>query len=241
VIATLRIQKPGEEPLDKRFTALKPDGMLARHLGALHHYRQRVSDDFALHGDFSLNATNVITGRTLLAMGLKTLTPSYDLNLEQLRALASGLPPSRLEVTVHQHLPLYHTEYCLYAHNLSDGKDFRSCGRPCEEHRVELEDQKGQRHPVLVDVHCRNTVFNAKAQSAARHVRELLTMGLSRFRVELVWESAAETRRVMEAYRGLVEGTRTAADVASSIDAIERYGVTSGTFTVMRPSLPVVG
>jgi putative protease len=231
VIATMRIQKPGEEPFDRRFEGLKPDGILARHLGALHHYRGR--SNFALHGDFSLNATNVITGRTLLALGLKTLTPSYDLNVSQLEDLASGLPSDRLEVTIHQHLPLYHTEYCLYAHNLSEGKDFRDCGRPCEEHRVNLKDGKGLEHPVLVDVGCRNTVFNARAQSAAPHMKTLLAKGIRRFRMEFVWETPDEVRQVAQSYRALLAGERSAANVVKDVGALERYGVTSGTFAVL--------
>lgn len=234
VIATMRIQKPGEEPFDKRFEKLAPDGILARHLGALHHYRSRLSDTFSLHGDFSLNAANVVTGRTLLSLGLQTLTPSYDLNLSQLEDLAAGLPAERLEVTIHQHLPLYHTEYCVYAHHLSDGKDWRDCGRPCEEHRVALRDQKALEHPVLVDVGCRNTVFNAKAQSAAPHAAALLAAGIKRFRVEFVWETAEETTRVIEAYRALLEGRKPAAEVARDVGAIERYGVTSGTLAVLQ-------
>lgn len=232
IIASMRIQKPGEEPFDRRFEGLKPDGILARHLGALHHYRGR-SGGFSLHGDFSLNATNVLTGRTLLGLGLATLTPSYDLNVSQLEDLAKGLPPDRLEITVHQHLPLYHTEYCVYAHNLSDGKDFRDCGRPCEAHRVALRDQKGLEHPVLVDVGCRNTVFNARAQSAAPHVDRLRTLGARRFRVEFVWETAAEVTRVLGAYQALVDGRRSARDVVREVGALERYGVTSGTFQVL--------
>lgn len=234
IIATMRIQKPGEEPFDKRFEKLAPDGILARHLGALHHYRGRVGDDFALHGDFSLNAANVVTGRTLLSLGLRTLTPSYDLNLSQLEDLAKGLPADRLEVTVHQHLPLYHTEYCVYAHNLSEGRDWRDCGRPCEEHRVSLRDHKKLEHPVLVDVGCRNTVFNARAQSAAPHVKTLLSHGIRRFRVEFVWETADEVARVLEAYRALFEGRRAANEVARELGAVERYGVTSGTLAVLQ-------
>jgi len=232
VIATMRVQKPGEEPFDKRFESLKPDGILARHLGALHHYRGRGAG-LALHGDFSLNTTNVLTGRTLLGLGLTTLTPSYDLNVGQLEDLATGLPPERLEVTLHQHLPLYHTEYCLYSNNLSQGKCWRDCVRPCEEHRAALKDGKGLEHPVLVDVGCRNTVFNARAQSAAPHVPTLQSRGIRRFRVEFVWETGDEVKRVLESYRALFAGRRTPAQVVREVGALERYGVTSGTFAVL--------
>lgn len=239
VVATPRVQKPGEEGYDARFERLKPDGILARHLGALDHFlreaRQGVvrPEGFVVRGDFSLNATNAITARTLLGLGIATLTPAYDLDLAQLLDLVRGVPPERLEVTLHQHLPLYHTEHCLYAHTLSNGGDFHTCGRPCEQHLLELKDQPGLAHPVIVDVGCRNTVFNAKAQSAASCFPQLMEAGVRRYRVELVREGGAETARVLEAYAALLAGRRGAREVVREIGALERYGVSAGTLVVV--------
>jgi putative protease len=186
-----------------------------------------------VHGDFSLNATNALTARTLLELGLATLTPAYDLDLAQLLDLAAGVPAGRLEVTVHQHLPLFHNEHCVYAHLLSDGSDFRTCGRPCESHLVHLRDHLGLEHPVIVDVGCRNTVFNARAQSAAGSFPTLLGLGVGRFRVELVRENASETRRVLVAYAELLEGTRSGRSVIRDLGALEKYGVSAGTLAVV--------
>src|SRR5205085_6566914 len=220
VIATPRVQKPGEEGYDARFERLKPDGILARHLGALEHFRRRgatTAPGFTVHGDFSLNATNAVTARTLLGLGLATLTPAYDLDLAQLRDLCGGVPGERLEVTIHQHLPLFHNEHCVYSHLLSDGTDFNSCGRPCEKHLVQLRDHLGMEHPVIVDVGCRNTVFNARAQSAASCFATLLGLGVRRFRAELVREGADDTKRVLRAYAALLRGERTPRAVVDEV------------------------
>ena len=233
VIATPRIQKPGEEGWDRRFESLAPDGVLVRHLGALEHFRRLPSsarDGFSLHGDFSLNATNALTARTLLGLGLTTLTPAYDLDLRQMGALFDGVPARRFEVTIHQHLPIFHNEHCVYAHTLSKGKDWRDCGRPCEQHAIGLRDRLGYEHPVLVDIGCRNTVFNAQAQSAGPVVPGLVARGVRRFRIEFVRESQAEAERAIAAYRRLVAGEATAPEVARAVGAAERYGVTLGTF-----------
>ncbi len=232
IVATPRVQKPGEEGYDRRFERLRPDGILARHLGAVEHFRRNAHAE-SVHGDFSLNATNALTARTLLALGLSTLTPAYDLDLAQLLDLAAGVPAGRLEVTLHQHLPLFHNEHCVYSHLLSDGKDFRDCGRPCEKHLLSLRDGLGMEHPVIVDVGCRNTVFNARAQSAASCLPPLLERGVRRFRVELVRENAAETRRVLRAYGALLAGERTGKQVIAEVGALEKYGVSSGTLAVV--------
>jgi len=233
VIATPRVQKPGEEGYDRRFERLRPDGILARHLGAVEHFRRGRPEGFAVHGDFSLNATNAITARTLLGLGLTTLTPAYDLDLSQLQDLCGGVPAERLEVTIHQHLPLFHNEHCVYSHLLSNGHDFRDCGRPCEKHLIQLRDGLGLEHPVIVDVGCRNTVFNARAQSAASCFPTLVGLGVRRFRVELVRETAAETKRVLSAYAALLRGARTPKSVIQEVGALEKYGVSAGTLAVV--------
>jgi len=240
VLATPRVQKPGEEGYDQRFERLRPDGILARHLGAVEHFRREARAGvvrpagFTVRGDFSLNATNAATARTLLSLGLHTLTPAYDLDLAQLLDLCGGVPAERLEVTIHQHLPLFHNEHCIYSHVLSNGHDHRDCGRPCESHLVQLRDGTGLEHPVIVDVGCRNTVFNARAQSAAGCFSALLGAGVRRFRVELVREGAADTRKVLTAYAGLLAGTKSGKQVIAEVGALEKYGVSAGTLVVVQ-------
>jgi hypothetical protein len=149
------------------------------------------------------------------------------------RAKARG----RIAVTVHHHIPTFHTEHCVYAHLLSEGRDFRSCGRPCEQHQVALRDRVGLVHPVIVDVGCRNTVFNAQAQSAAALVPELLARGVWRFRLELVRERADEATRLYAAYAQLVAGRAAPGEVVRAAAVHEQFGVTRGTMrtlTVLR-------
>ena len=231
-VATVRVQKPGEERIDAHLASLEPDWILVRSWGSL-----AALAGTQLHGDFSLNITNAITARWVLERGLATVTAAHDLDRDQLLALLDAAPRGRVAVTVHHHIPTFHTEHCVYAHLLSTGRDYRTCGRPCERHQVALRDRVGLVHPVVVDVGCRNTVFNAQAQSAASLVPELLARGVQRLRVELVRETAAEARAVYTAYAALVAGTRTPADVTRAAAAHEQFGVTKGTMrtlTVLR-------
>jgi putative protease len=229
VLATVRVQKPGEESYDRRIAALEPDAVLVRHWGALMHFAEPelAARGPHVHGDFSLNVTNSITARHLLGLGLRTVTASHDLDRSQLLELIARVPAGRIALTVHHHIPTFHNSHCVYAHLLSDGKDYRSCGRPCEQHRVALRDFAGNDHPVIVDVGCRNTVFNPFAQSAAPLVPELLARGVRRFRVELVWERAAEVTTILRSYRDLLAGRITPASALRAIGVHEQYGVTT--------------
>ncbi|MCK6525701.1 U32 family peptidase, partial [Myxococcota bacterium] len=229
----------GEEGVDLRLLRLRPDGLLVRHWGGLMAFLDvPESERPTLHGDFSLNTTNRLTAATLLSLGLKTLTAAHDLDAQQLFALVPGLPRGAIAVTAQHHISTFHTEHCVYAHTLSEGRDFRTCGRPCEQHRVGLKDPQGRVHPVIVDVGCRNTVFNAEAQSAAHLLQPLLAAGVRRLRVELVWEERDAAREALGAWRDAVAGRISAAELSRRAGAHEQLGVTAGTMRTLSASAP---
>ena len=58
------------------------------------------------------------------------MTASYDLNFQQLEALLSAAPPEWFEVTIHQHMPMFHMEHCVFCAFLSSGTDFRELRPP---------------------------------------------------------------------------------------------------------------
>jgi len=234
-VATVRVQKPGEDKIDAHLARLEPDAVLVRSWGSLAYFRDHAGPE--LHGDFSLNVTNSITAGWVLQHGLATITAAHDLDREQLYALLAAAPRGRVAVTVHHHIPTFHTEHCVYAHLLSNGRDYKTCGRPCETHQIALRDRVALIHPVVVDVGCRNTVFNAQAQSAASLVPDLLTAGVRRFRLELVRESASETTKLYDAYTRLVAGTLSPEQAVRTAEVHEQFGVTRGTMrtlTVLR-------
>jgi len=241
--ATTRIAKPGEEALLSKLLAMGGQGVLARHLGALEEIAaRRAAGDAAaraleLVGDFSLNAANGLSAELLLDRGVDLLTPSHDLNAEQLVELLERVAPERLEVVVHHHLPLFHMEHCVFAHLLSNGSDHRTCGRPCEEHAIGLKDDKGWLHPVLADVGCRNTLFNHRPQSAAEWLPRFLEAGLTKFRIELLRESRRQARDVVALYRAALRGEVAPRDLFRELNAEGKFGVVG----VTRGTLPVVG
>lgn len=238
-VATPRVQKPGEEGFDRRIGRLAPDGVLVRHWGAVIHFADGLDERLdgrrpALHGDFSLNITNALTAEHLFGLGLDTLTASHDLDAEQLFALLARTSADRIAVTVHHHIPTFHTEHCVYAHLLSNGRDIKTCGQPCGQHEIGLRDHRGHIHPVIVDPACRNTVYNAQAQSAAGLVPRLLEAGVKRLRVEFVRETADEALRVLVGYRALLAGELTPGALIERLRVHEQFGVTRGTTRVGR-------
>jgi putative protease len=226
-LATPRILKPGESGYLKLIEKAEPDGLLLRNLGALHYYKNR--SDLKKIGDFSLNVANPITAKLLMEnAGLDYLTVSYDLNIGQVLELLHSSPPEWFELTLHQHMPMFHMEHCVFCTFLSSGTTYKDCGRPCETHVVHLRDRVGQLHRLQADVGCRNTLFNGKAQTGARYYEHLRNARLSRFRVELL-DEAEDAAKTIRAYQDLLSGKSDAFKLLNQVQALEKLGVTEGT------------
>ena len=226
LLATPRIQKATEEGFFKLIENAAPDGVLIRNLGAITHF---AGSGLATVGDFSLNVANPLTAQFFMNQGLQRVTVSYDLNVAQVLDLLESAPPEWFELTIHQHMPMFHMEHCVFAAFLSEGKDHTDCGRPCEAHRVHLRDRVGMKHPLRADVGCSNTLFNAVAQTGAGYFKELRAAGLRNFRVELLEEDAAQTGNILRAYQALLSGETEGADLWRSLRAQAQLGVTKGT------------
>jgi U32 family peptidase len=161
---------------------------------------------------------------------LERVTISYDLNLEQVLDLLAAASPRWFELTLHQHMPMFHMEHCVFAAFMSKGTTFLDCGRPCEKHRVSLRDRVGMEHPLRADVGCRNTLFNAVPQTGARFFDQLGAAGLRDFRVELLEEDAAAALRTIRVYQALLAGERQGEELWQSLRAQSQLGVTRGTY-----------
>jgi putative protease len=227
-LTTLRIIKPHEHGLLKQILDCQPDALLIRNLAAISFYRE-IAPQVPLIGDYSLNIANELTAGIFADAGLIRMVPSYDLSWRQLSAMISRFDPSRFECVIHQHMPMFHMEHCVFAHTLSNGKDYRDCGRPCEHHHVDLRDRVGEPHPLIPDVGCRNTVFNATAQSAAEYVPKMIELGIRHFRVELLRERGHEVKPLLDRYVEVLSGHVDPGKTLRSLRVLNQLGVTRGT------------
>ncbi|MGA3190463.1 MAG: DUF3656 domain-containing protein [Bryobacteraceae bacterium] len=228
-VASPRVLKPGEERI-LNFLLSLDCAILVRPAGMLHALREL--GHASLIGDFSLNTANSVTAEMYLALGLDRVTPTHDLNAAQVTELARTSGADRLEVVAYQHLPVFHTEHCVFCRFLSTGTSYRDCGRPCEKHRVELQDMAGRAHPVLADVGCRNTVFGAEAQEASRHLAEWKRAGIRHFRLEFVHESAQEVRAIARAFSSALAGETTPQQLSAELKKVAPQGTTEGSLFI---------
>ena len=135
-------------------------------------------------------------------------------------------------MVIHQHLPIFHTEHCVFARFLSNGDNHLNCGHPCERSHVSLRDMNGHDHLVIADQGCRNTVFNAKSQSGASYINELLDSGIKKYRIELVDEPSEYVYDILEKYHKLLLSPTDSVAIESLTDYLElvpnKYGLQQG-------------
>jgi putative protease len=223
-VAPPRIFKTGEEWTLQQVRSCEADGYLVRNYDHLNFFAKdrRV-------GDFSLNIANHLSADYFKnKFGLERVTASYDLNFQQLEALLQGAPPEWFEVTIHQHMPMFHMEHCVFCAFLSTGTDYTNCGRPCDKHDVKLRDRVGMEHPLKADVGCRNTVFNALAQTGAEYVERMLALGVRNFRIEFLNETPEQVDRTISKYRQLLRGETTGVELWRELRLMNQLGVTRG-------------
>jgi len=154
--------------------------------------------------------------------------------------LIAATPPLWLEIVMHQHMPMFHMEHCVFCSILSPGTNKTNCGRPCDRHVVQLRDRVGKLHSLQADIACRNTLFNETPQSAADLVKSLIERGVGWFRVELLEENASKTTEVLSLYRQLLCGQINGGEVWRHLSAENRIGVTRGTLEAKRNPLAIL-
>lgn len=225
-IATTRILKPQEYYNLNSITRNAPDLILVRNLGALEYLRQKC--EIPLIGDFSLNVTNSLSLNYLTQKGLSTINASYDLNQTQLLDLIDASDPAKVEVTLHQYMPEFHMEHCVFAAFLSKGHSFKDCGKPCEKHEVKLKDPYGNWHFLKADQECRNTFFKATPQSAGFLVKELKSKGVSTFRLEALSEKPREINQKILTYLKLITEEISSDEAVRELKLVESYGLGLG-------------
>lgn len=233
-VASPRVLKPSEQKI-VRFLLSLDCQILIRSGGLL--YDLVNNDEFIdklpeLFGDFSLNASNSFTFQQFIEMGLTRIAPTHDLNSQQICELVKHVRKDSIEMIAFHHLPVFHTEHCVFCRFLSSGTDNTNCGHPCEKHNVSIQDSNGRQHAVLADVGCRNTVFGAEVQFSGKAIQNWIDVGYKHFRVEFVNQSAQDVLEVCQAFSSFLNRESNLRKFESEVSKHVEQGVTEGSLFV---------
>lgn len=162
-------------------------------IGNLEHF-ELCRDVQNVYCDFSLNVFNSYSARKLEELGAKGVNLSFELNLEEMKRINTGL---ETEVTVYGRLPLMVSEHCPIG---SEVKGHINCNL-CQMGRYYLEDRTGERFPIMTERKaCRTTLLNGKVLFAPEVLDEL-NGKVDYFRAYFFDESTDERRRILGALK----------------------------------------
>jgi putative protease len=86
----------------------------------------------------------------------------------------------------------------------------------------------GAAHPVKADAGCRNTVYNALAQTGAEFLPSFMELGVRRFRLEFLDELPEQVARTIQRYRQVARGEITGQQLWREFRLLNQLGVTRG-------------
>ena len=225
-IATPRIQKPKEEGFFKVIEKLKPKGVLVRNLGSLEYFKH--SKNFVITGDYSLNIVNNFSKAQFEQYGMQRLTPSFEIDTEQLANLVKEYGEN-IEMAVHYQVPAFHSEYCHWVGNLVEsGKAKPGCGELCQTRAISVTDRKGIEHPIQSDAFCRNTVFHGIPVSYLEHITSMLKQGINSFRIELVYDDDITIKYLVETYKNVINGQENGQQAYKILNSKFKFGIERG-------------
>ena len=145
---------------------------------------------FRIRGDFGLNVFNSGSANLYAAMGLSSLTASFELTLPQIRDLSKPVP---MELIAYGRLPLMITENCVI-HSRTG-----SC--TCASGRTNLMDRTGSRFPIMRDGDtCRSVIYNSRKLYWADRLGELQQLGLWGLRLNFTTENDQQVNAVLQEY-----------------------------------------
>ena len=216
--------------------SLSPDGVYVQNIGMLSAAKAL---GLPVCTDSSLVVANHETLAFFAAQGVRSVTLSPELTLEQVRRLAD-ISPLPLECIVHGPLELMVSEYCVLGSFLSTseksekGKGNPSagvpgCTMPCVRGHYALRDRKSIDFPIVCDQFCHMHILNSRPLSMLPHVPAFRSAGIARIRIDgrsYTPQALASIVRNYARVLGMSEGAFAA--VIDKITALEGKDFTRG-------------
>lgn len=194
------------------------DALIVADLGAASLLRRRVP--LELHASTQMAGHHADAARLLAAHGFSRMVCAREMSREELRLLLRD-SPIETEVFVHGALCVSHSGQCLFSSLVGGRSGNRgACAQPC---RLPYRTPKG----------CTEYPLSLKDLSLARHVPELIEMGVASLKIEGRMKSPEYVRDVTRVFRRLLDEGRGAdeADMDELLRAFSRGGFTDGYYT----------
>lgn len=191
------------------------DALIVADLGAASLLRRHIPIE--LHASTQMAGHHADAARLLAERGFSRMVCAREMSREEIRRLVDD-SPIETEVFVHGALCVSHSGQCLFSSLVGGRSGNRGeCAQPC---RLPYRTPKGQSDYPL----------SLKDISLARHIPELIAMGIASFKIEGRMKSPEYVRDVTRIWRRLLDEGRGArdADMEELLRVFSRGGFTDG-------------
>ncbi len=170
------------------------ENLVATELGAVKKY----SNNNNVIGDYFLNVVNRYTIDYLKNLGVKNVTLSPELPLEDIKLLSNC---SDFFLYVYGRVELMVSKYCPI--NMLINKDNKKCNL-CVENKYTLKDQFNNVYPLVNEKHLTH-ILDSKNFNILDRINEFIDLGISSFRIDLFDENSEEIEKIVNTIRGSYE------------------------------------
>lgn len=195
-LRTPTIIRPEDRPALDKWLALELP-ILTGHVGLACELAASGNDVVA---DYAVNCFNQHTASELFARGLRGITTSVELTIDELRELVAPWQGAGFEVLIYGRPEGMTIEHCVLS--AAFDRQPTTCRDLCVKSHpvVSLTDPTGYRFPVATDSDCRNRLLHSRPIEGSEFIPRLLEMGIRSYRA--VFNVPGEPiRELLGAYR----------------------------------------
>lgn len=202
-------------------SSIDVDGLIISDLGLINRAVKRTN--IPVHVSTQANVTNTETAKIYAGMGVKRIVLARELSLGRIKKLRAGLPKSvELEAFVHGAMCVSYSGRCLLSAYLSGRSANRGeCNQAC---RMRFAPEKGE---VRESEECERSlefveddgtyVFGGNDLNMIEHLSELISAGISAFKIEGRVKSEYYVGCVTGAYRRALDCIASGREIPESV------------------------
>ena len=193
----------------ERAKALGVDAFIIADVGVMK-LAQQYAPGVDIHMSTQAGVVNYLTANTLYDMGAKRIVLARECSLAEIEEIRRKTPDDlELEAFVHGAMCMSVSGRCLLS-NYMTGRDGNrgDCAQPCRwQYHLMEEKRPGEYFEITEEEH--GTYFlNSKDMCLIEHIPELVSAGITSFKIEGRAKSAFYVGAVTNAYRAAIDGYR---------------------------------
>ncbi len=182
------------------------DALIISDLGTMR-TAKKVAPDVDIHVSTQAGITNYETANVFYDLGAKRIVTARELSLDDIAEMRAKIPMDmEIECFVHGAMCMSFSGRCLISNYLA-GRDANrgDCAQPCRwKYHLMEETRPGEYFPVIEDDNG-TYLMNSRDMCMIEHIPELISAGISSFKIEGRAKSAYYTAVITNAYRSAID------------------------------------